>query len=296
MLQSVKIGEKLLEVPVIQGGMGIGVSRSKLAGAVAGEGGMGVISAAQVGYDEPDFRKDPEGANLKALKEHIQRAKELSGGRGLIAVNLMAVTQLYSDYVRVCAEAGADAVISGAGLPLSLPKDAEGSNLLLAPIVSGAKSARVILKSWDRKYGKTADFLVIEGPLAGGHLGFSPEELKDIDTAAFDREILDILEIKKIFEKKYGKKIPVFSAGGIFSGDDVRHQISLGCDGVQVASRFVATEECDASPEYKMAYIGAKPEDIVIIKSPVGMPGRALRNAFVDRVRGEGRRENYRMF
>lgn len=286
MLQSVTIGERILEVPVIQGGMGIGVSRSRLAGAVAREGGMGVISAAQVGYDELDFRKDPEGANLRALKEHIRRAKEISGGRGLIGVNLMAVTQLYSDYVKVCADAGADAVISGAGLPLSLPKDAEGSSLLIAPIVSGAKSARVILKSWDRKFQRTADFLVIEGPLAGGHLGFSPEELEQIDMEAYDEEIRGILKVKKSFEEKYGKKIPVFSAGGIFSADDVKHQIELGCDGVQVASRFVVTEECDASPEYKRAYIEAKDEDIEIIKSPVGMPGRALHNAFVSRVSG----------
>ncbi len=290
MLQSVTIGERILEVPVIQGGMGIGVSRSRLAGAVAREGGMGVISAAQVGYDELDFRKDPEGANLRALKEHIRRAKEISGGRGLIGVNLMAVTQLYSDYVKVCADAGADAVISGAGLPLSLPKDAEGSSLLIAPIVSGAKSARVILKSWDRKFQRTADFLVIEGPLAGGHLGFSPEELEQIDMEAYDEEIRGILKVKESFEEKYGKKIPVFSAGGIFSADDVKHQIELGCDGVQVASRFVVTEECDASPEYKRAYIEAKDEDIEIIKSPVGMPGRALHNAFVSRVSDGGQK------
>ena len=138
MLQSVTIGERILEVPVIQGGMGIGVSRSRLAGAVAREGGMGVISAAQVGYDQPDFRRDPEGANLRALKQQIHRARELSEGRGLIGVNLMAVTQLYEDYVRACIEAGADAIISGAGLPVSLPKDAEGSDILLAPIVSSA--------------------------------------------------------------------------------------------------------------------------------------------------------------
>lgn len=292
MLHSVTMGRRILEVPVIQGGMGIGVSRSGLAGAVAREGCMGVISAAQVGYDEPDFQKDPEGANLRALKEQIQLAKKLSEGRGLIGVNLMAVTQLYEDYVRVCIEAGADAIISGAGLPLSLPKNAEGSDILLAPIVSSAKSARVILKSWDRKCHRTADFLVIEGPLAGGHLGFSRQEIEafdsEEDSEAYEEEIREILRVKEAFEEKYDKKIPVFSAGGIFTAEDVRRQIVLGCDGVQAASRFVVTEECDAAEEYKRAYIEAKPEDIEIIKSPVGMPGRALRNSFIERVRRGG--------
>lgn len=295
MLQSVTIGERILEVPVIQGGMGIGVSRSRLAGAVAREGGMGVISAAQVGYDQPDFRRDPEGANLRALKQQIHRARELSEGRGLIGVNLMAVTQLYEDYVRACIEAGADAIISGAGLPVSLPKDAEGSVSCWHRFVSSAKSARVILKSWDRKCHRTADFLVIEGPLAGGHLGFSRQEIEAFDSKSYESEIQEILRVKETFEEKYDKKIPVFSAGGIFTAEDVRRQIALGCDGVQVASRFVATEECDASPEYKRAYIEAGTEDIEIIKSPVGMPGRALRQ-FLYRESSGWKRKDYGLF
>ena len=285
---AVKIGEHTLNIPVIQGGMGIGVSRCRLAGAVAKEGGRGVISAAQIGYDDPDFRKDPEAANLRALRAHIARAREISEGNGMIAVNLMAVTQLYGDYVRVCAEAGADAIISGAGLPSHLPKYAKNGDICLAPIVSSEKSARVILKTWDRKYQRTADFLVIEGPLAGGHLGFSQEELEQALSLNYDEEIRKILRVRDSFAEKYGRRIPVFSAGGIFSAEDVRHQIDIGCDGVQVGSRFVATEECDASPEYKQAYIEAGEEDIAIIKSPVGMPGRALRNAFIERVNRGG--------
>ena len=245
---------------------------------------MGVISAAQVGYDEPDFKKNPEEANLRALRQQIRKAKELSEGNGMIGVNIMAVTQLYEDYVKVCAKAGADAIISGAGLPSNLPKCAEGYDIKIAPIVSSEKSARVILKSWDRKYNRTADFIVIEGPLAGGHLGFSPEALSDIGSLNYDEEIEKILKVKEAFEEKYGQKIPVFSAGGIFTADDVRHQIKLGCDGVQAASRFVATEECDASPAYKEVYLSAEESDIEIIKSPVGMPGRAVRNAFIERV------------
>ena len=280
----VKIGDRRLDAPIIQGGMGIGVSRSGLAGAVAREGGMGVISAAQVGYDDPGFRKDPEEANLRALREHILRAKELAEGNGMVAVNLMAVTQLYGDYVKVCAEAGADAIISGAGLPSHLPKYAEGYDICLAPIVSSEKSARVILKTWDRKYQRTADFLIIEGPLAGGHLGFSQEELENSASLRYDEEIQKILALKEEFEEKYKKKIPVFSAGGVFSAEDVRHQIDLGCDGVQVASRFVATQECDASQAYKDMYLTAEESDVVIIKSPVGMPGRAIKNDFIRRV------------
>ena len=283
-LKPVKIGENYLSVPIIQGGMGIGVSRCRLAGAVAKEGGMGVISAAQVGYDEPDFKKNPEEANLRALRQQIRKAKELSEGNGMIGVNIMAVTQLYEDYVKVCAKAGADAIISGAGLPSNLPKCAEGYDIKIAPIVSSEKSARVILKSWDRKSNRTADFHVIEGPLAGRHLGFSPEALSDIGSLNYDEEIEKILKVKEAFEEKYGQKIPVFSAGGIFTADDVRHQIKLGCDGVQAASRFVATEECDASPAYKEVYLSAEESDIEIIKSPVGMPGRAVRNAFIERV------------
>lgn len=283
-MKAVQIKENTLEVPIIQGGMGIGVSRSRLAGAVAKEGGMGVISSAQVGYDEPDFRKDPEMANLRALEHQIARAKDISQGRGLIGVNIMVATRRYEDYVRCACRSGADAIISGAGLPVDLPKYASGYDVALAPIVSSEKSARVILKYWDKKYGRTADFLVIEGPEAGGHLGFSKEELKTVKRPDYEEEIRKILLVKKEYEEKYGVNIPVFVAGGIFEAKDVKRVLALGADGVQVASRFVATKECDACDAYKQAYVRAKEEDVVIIDSPVGMPGRAVRNAFIENV------------
>lgn len=283
-MKPVRLKNKLLELPIIQGGMGIGVSRCRLAGAVAKEGCMGVISTAQVGYDEPDFARNPEKANLRALPEQIRKAKETAHGRGMVAVNIMAVTQLYETYVKTVCEAGVDAIISGAGLPTNLPEYAAGHDVALAPIVSSEKSAKVILKYWDKKYHCTADFLVIEGPKAGGHLGFSNEQLENIEDLDYDEEIRKIVALKHTYEEKYQTSIPVFVAGGMFTKEDAVHVLDLGADGIQAASRFVATEECDASDAYKQAYIDARAEDVVIIKSPVGMPGRAVRNAFIDNI------------
>ncbi len=283
-MKPVKLKHKLLKLPIIQGGMGIGVSRCRLAGAVAKEGCMGVISTAQVGYDEPDFARNPEKANLRALPEQIRKAKEIAHGSGMVAVNIMAVTRLYETYVKTVCEAGVDAIISGAGLPTNLPEYAAGYDVALAPIVSSEKSAKVILKYWDKKYHCTADFLVIEGPKAGGHLGFSNEQLEDIEDLDYDEEIRKIIAVKNTYEEKYQTSIPVFVAGGMFTKDDAVHVLDLGADGIQAASRFVATEECDASDAYKQAYINARDEDVVIIKSPVGMPGRAVRNAFIDNI------------
>ena len=283
-LKGLQIGERMAAVPIIQGGMGIGVSRCRLAGAVAKEGGMGVLSTAQIGYDDPDFAKNPEETNLRVLPEQIKKAKEIAGGNGMVAVNIMAVTQLYETYVKTACAAGVDAIISGAGLPTELPKFAEGYNVALAPIVSSTKSANVILKFWDKKYHRTADFLVIEGPLAGGHLGFSKEQLEDIPSLDYDTEIQNIIALKQTYEEKYQTTIPVFVAGGIFTAKDAAHVMELGADGIQAATRFVATEECDASDAYKQAYVNASDEDVIIIKSPVGMPGRAIKNAFIERM------------
>lgn len=283
-MKPIEIGDYRLNIPLIQGGMGIGVSRCSLAGAVAKEGGMGVISAAQVGYDHPDFRSRPEESNLLELPNQIRKAKKIAQGCGMVAVNLMAVTQLYKEYVECICEAGADAIVTGAGLPTSLPEYTHGFDTKIAPIVSTAKAMQVILKYWDRKYSRTADFLVVEGPKAGGHLRFSFEILAQLSSYDFDAEVRAIVAAKRVFEEKYQRRIPVFLAGGISDAQDVRHALSLGTDGVQVATRFVATEECDASDKYKEAYIQAKEEDVTIIHSPVGMPGRALRNAFVERM------------
>ena len=280
-LKPLKIGELVAEKPIIQGGMGVGVSRSSLAGAVAAEGGIGIISTAQIGYDEEGFEKDQAGCNRIAIKKHIKRAKEIAGGKGLVGVNIMVALKHYKEHVQEAVKAGADVIISGAGLPMDQPKLVGENVTKIAPIVSSKRAAQLILKMWAHRYNRTADFIVVEGPKAGGHLGFSKEQLQDIDKLDYDQEIRDIIECKKDYEEKFQRKIPVIVAGGIFDRKDIEHVMKLGADGVQIASRFVATEECDASDAYKQAYIQAEKKNIQIIQSPVGMPGRALRNEFI---------------
>lgn len=282
-MKELRIGDKTARIPVIQGGMGVGVSRSKLAGAVAAAGGIGIISTAQIGYDEDIFKTDQRKANTEAIKKHIRLAKQQANG-GLVGVNIMVALKDYEEHVKASVEAGADVIISGAGLPVTLPGLVEGSDTKIAPIVSTEKAANVILKMWDRKFRRTADFLVIEGPKAGGHLGFSREELSAGDFTDYDNEIRRIIEVADEYGRKYGVHVPVIVAGGIFDKYDVEHALELGADGIQAASRFVATEECDAALAYKQAYVNASKKDVVLIKSPVGMPGRAIRNAFLEEV------------
>lgn len=305
-LKPLKIGNLVAKRPVIQGGMGVGVSLSSLAGAVAKAGGIGIISTAQIGFKDPDFGKNPMAANLRAIHSELKKARE-KAPQGILGFNIMVATKEYASYVKEAVKAGADVIISGAGLPIDMPKfvaEAEredgGSEIkerrtMIAPIVSSVKSALVICRMWDRKYHTAPDFVVVEGPCAGGHLGFSREQLAELgadtdhvaetfDEPAYDKEIRGIIETVKSFAEKYKKHIPVITAGGIFDHKDVLHQLELGAEGVQAATRFVTTEECDADIAYKEAYINAKEEDIVIVKSPVGMPGRAIKNKFLERV------------
>ena len=281
------IGDLKAEVPVIQGGMGVGISLSGLAGAVAAEGGIGIISTAQIGYREPDFDDHPIEANMRAIGKEVAKAKELSGG-GIVGVNIMVATREYERYVKAAVEAGVDLIISGAGLPMKLPELVGESKTKLAPIVSSLKSAEVIFKYWQKKYNRLPDLIVIEGPRAGGHLGFHMEDLMEIDDAAYDVEIQKIIDRVKEYGVQYGKDIPVVVAGGIYERKDMEHYMEMGAAGVQMATRFVTTYECDAAPAYKQTYMDAKEEDIVIVKSPVGMPGRAILNPFMKRAK-EGR-------
>ena len=284
-MKNLKIGEKLTRVPLIQGGMGVGVSLGRLAGSVAREGGIGIISTAQIGYREPDFDRNPEEANLRAIESEMKKARAISP-EGIIGYNVMTALKEHAAHIRAAVKAGADIVISGAGLPTELPALTEGSSTKIAPIVSTDKSANVILKYWDRKYNRTADLVVIEGPEAGGHLGFKKEELGAYTKESYDDEIRKIIATVKRYGEKYGMDIPVVVAGGIYDSSDVKHVMELGADGVQVATRFVTTEECDADIRYKQAYIDASENDIRIVKSPVGMPGRAIMNTFMERVMG----------
>ena len=305
-LKPLKIGNLVAKRPVIQGGMGVGVSLSSLAGAVAKAGGIGIISTAQIGFKDQDFGKNPMAANLRAIHSELKKARE-KAPQGILGFNIMVATKEYASYVKEAVKAGADVIISGAGLPIDMPKfvaEAENENgdsekkerrTMIAPIVSSVKSALVICRMWDRKYHTAPDFIVVEGPCAGGHLGFSREQLTELgadtdhvaetfDEPAYDKEVHGIIEVVKGFAEKYKKHIPVITAGGIFDHKDVLHQFALGAEGVQAATRFVTTEECDADIAYKEAYINAKEEDIVIVKSPVGMPGRAIKNKFLERV------------
>ncbi len=292
--QGLCIGNKIAALPLIQGGMGVGVSLSGLAGAVAREGGIGIISTAQIGFREPDFQTDSKAANLRAMVTEFQKAKELAARpdgtiSGLLGYNIMVATKDYSDYVRTAAKTGADVIISGAGLPTDLPAYVEGTDTRIAPIVSSEKAARILLKLWDRHYHRTADFVVIEGPHAGGHLGFSYETLENLYKenfdADYDQEIQKIIACVNTYAEKYKISVPVIVAGGIMDASQVRHVMSLGADGVQVATPFVTTEECDASLPFKQAYINASAEDIEIVASPVGMPARAIHNPFLEKMK-----------
>ena len=286
MSKSLKIGDLELKVPVVQGGMGVGISLSGLAGNVSACGGLGVISTAQIGWREPDFYEKPFEANFRAIEKEIKKARELAKG-GVLGVNIMVATQRYEEYVKSAVKAGIDIVISGAGLPIDLPKYVEGSKTKIAPIVSSLKSLTVICRMWERKYQTAPDLVVIEGPKAGGHLGFSREELETVTDEAYDNVIVSIIEKVKEYSEKFSKKIPVVVAGGIYERKDMEHVMKLGADGVQMGTRFVTTKECDADEAYKQSYIKAKKEDIKIVQSPVGMPGRAILNPFLEKVKTE---------
>ena len=276
-VKELRIGDLCAKIPVVQGGMGVGVSLSGRAGAVAAAGGVGVISTAQIGFRDPEFKENPIETNLRVIGEEIAKARKIANG-GILGVNIMVATRRYEDYVKAAVAAGIDLIISGAGLPMTLPALVEGTSTKIAPIISSVKSLSVITKYWMKKYSRKPDMVVIEGPEAGGHLGFSREELDNYTRESYDEEIKAILSITKEM------KVPTVVAGGVYTREDMEHYLAMGASGVQLATRFVTTKECDASDVYKQAYINAKKEDIEIVSSPVGMPGRAIHNAFLDKV------------
>lgn len=287
---AVTIRGKTLPIPILQGGMGIGVSLDGLAGAVAACGGMGTISTALCGFMEPDFNRNPQEANLRALDRQVRRAKELAKGAGLVAINAMVATTQYGDSIRTALRAGVDAVVCGAGLPRDLPAiaaDVADSDAAIAPIVSGGRAAGLICKLWDRHYSRIPDFVVLEGPQAGGHLGFSKEDALAAQAGrpkSLSILLHEVLEVLVPFKDKYGRDIPVFVAGGVKDGADMARYMKEGAAGAQFATRFIATAECDASTGYKQRLLDAKSADITIVQSPVGMPGRALHSPLIKRV------------
>ena len=295
-LKEVQIKNKTLKLPIIQGGMGIGISLSRLAGNMAKLGGMGVLSAAHPGYKHPDFLKEPLDTNLNEMKNEIKKAKKIANGNGLVACNLMVAMNNYNMMVQAVIAGGADAIISGAGLPLDLPRYTKGHEIAICPIVSSGRALKLILRTWDRKYQTTADFIVLEGSNAGGHLGFKDEELRNHTCHSLEALLAEVLEVKKEYEEKYNHEIPVFVAGGVYDGKEVVHYMNKGASGVQMATRFICSEECDADYQYKEAFVNAKKEDVVLVKSPVGMTARALNNSFVQKVNKGQKIEKTRCF
>lgn len=279
-LKELHIGDLVAKIPIIQGGMGVGVSLSGLAAAVAQEGGIGVIAAAGSGMLEPDGFSNYVEASKRRMRDEIRKARAKTNG--ILGVNIMVALSNFADMVSTSLEEGIDVIFSGAGLPLNLPQFLqEKHKTKLVPIVSSGRAAVLICKRWLERYNYVPDAFVVEGPMAGGHLGFKPEQLTQPEYA-LENLVPEVIQAIKPISETYHKDIPVIAAGGIFTGEDIFKFLQMGAAGVQMATRFVTTDECDASIKFKEAYINATPEDTVIIKSPVGMPGRALRNEFID--------------
>ncbi|OQX74914.1 MAG: nitronate monooxygenase [Bacteroidetes bacterium 4484_276] len=284
-MKPLKIGDLTIKVPIIQGGMGVAISLSGLASAVANQGGVGVISAVGIGMLEPDYIKNFRNANKRALSKEIQKARKLSQ-QGIIGVNLMYAASDFDDLLEVVIDEKTDMVFISAGLPLKNPvnlpvEKLENSGVKIIPKISSPRAAKLIFQYWVNHYNRVPDGIVIEGPLSGGHLGFKKTELINPKIKLSDL-IKETIEILKPFEDKFNVEIPVIAAGGIYTGEDIHNIMQSGAKAVKMGTRFVPTFECDADEAFKMSYISAKKEDIVLIDSPVGLPGRVVKNKFVE--------------
>ncbi len=280
-MEAFNIGDLRIKLPIIQGGMGVGVSLSGLASSIANQGGIGVISSAGIGMLEPDFVANFNEANKRALGKEIRKAKKMT--KGIIGVNIMVALSDFDDHIQVAIDQGADLLFVGSGLALKFPKISADKLAKIIPIVSSARAAKITFQYWERHYNKVPDAVVVEGPLAGGHLGFKKEQINNTDYL-LEKILTEVISIIKSYEQKFNKNIPVIAAGGIYTGADIHKFIKLGANGVQMGTRFVATYECDADIKFKEAYIKSKKEDITIIDSPVGLPGRAIGNKFLKEV------------
>lgn len=285
-MQALRIGGLEIKVPIIQGGMGVGISLNRLASAVANEGGVGVISSAGLGLLYRHLSKDYLEASILGLREEIRTARAKT--KGILGVNIMVALTNFEDMVRTSIEEKVDMIISGAGLPLDLPKYLQADSVTrLVPIVSSGRAAKIICEKWKSLYNYLPDAIVVEGPKAGGHLGFKADQIFD-EKFSLEELIPEVVKEVAVFEEKYQQEIPVIAAGGIYNGEDIYNIMQAGAKGVQMGTQFVTTYECDAADDFKQAYINANEEDVEIIVSPVGMPGRAIHNEFLAAVkRGE---------
>lgn len=282
-MKPLKIGNLTARLPIIQGGMGVGISLSGLASAVANEGGVGVISSAGLGLIYKDKALSLAQAAIEGLKIELRKARAKTSG--IIGVNVMVAMTNFADMVRTAIGEGVDIIFSGAGLPLNLPSFlTEGAKTKLVPIVSSARAAKLICEKWFKEYSYVPDAVVVEGPKAGGHLGYKSDQIFDQEFS-LEKTLPEVVEVVDKFASERGVHIPVVAAGGIYTGEDIYNIMALGAQGVQMGTRFVATDECDADIRFKQAYVDATEQDIEIIQSPVGMPGRAVRSSFLDAVR-----------
>lgn len=274
MVKPLKIGKHTARFPVIQGGMGVRISGGNLAGHVAKSGGIGLVAAAGIALNSSHYTgTNYFQAELQAFQTEIRKAREIAPD-GIIGVNVMVALSDYEALVKAAVEAGAQVVVCGAGLPLSLPElTADRPDVALVPIASSVRAAQLIARTWEKRYHRLPDAVVVEDPdTAGGHLG---EKMENIGTGEYD-QYGTIRGIKQFFMDEYHKDLPVIAAGGIWDRADLEHALAEGADGVQMASRFVCTEECDADPAFKQSYLECKKEDIGLIMSPAGLPGRAI--------------------
>ena len=287
-MKVLKIGNLTVAVPIIQGGMGVGVSLSGLAAAVANEGGIGVISSAGLGLLYNDYPGNFIEASIHGLKEEIRKAREKT--KGVIGVNIMVAMSNFADMIKTSIAEKVDIIIAGAGLPLDLPSFLKKDSLTkLVPIVSSARAAKIICEKWKSNYDYLPDAVIVEGPKAGGHLGFKEEQITD-NNYKLEKLVPEIITELKVYEEKYNHPIPLIAAGGIYTGEDIHDIMKLGASGVQMGTIFVTTDECDASDAFKQSYINATEDDIEIIRSPVGMPGRAIISNFITKVK-EGKKQ-----
>ncbi|MDP3399009.1 MAG: nitronate monooxygenase [Bacteroidales bacterium] len=282
-MNNFSIGNLNLSVPIVQGGMGVGISLSGLAAAVANEGGVGVISCAGIGLLYKEKSKDYFEASIFGLKEEIRKAKEKA--KGVIGVNIMVALTDFSDMVKTAIAAKADIIFAGAGLPMDLPSFLKkDSTTKLVPIVSSVRAAMIICEKWIKNYNYVPDAIVLEGPKAGGHLGFKSEQITD-EHFSLEEILPDLVSHIRTLEETHNRKIPIIAGGGIYDGKEMKKILDMGASAVQIGTLFVTTEECDASLEFKNSYIKAQEKDIEIIRSPVGLPGRAIGSRFLDRVK-----------
>lgn len=281
-IEAWRIGDLQIRLPIVQGGMGVGVSLSGLAAAVANCGGLGVISGVETGFYRDDYATDRRLASAAGLLEQLQLARAQSPD-GVIGVNIMVALNNYAEMVAAAVAGKADVIFSGAGLPLNLPELTAGSAVKLAPIISSGRAASLMCRHWQKRYGRLPDAFVLEGPMAGGHLGYSADQLQQPEQFALERLIPEVLQAIEPYPNEHGQ-IPLIAGGGLWTGADIARVLQAGAAAAQLGSRFVPTHECDASDAFKQEYLRATKEDVVLIQSPVGMPGRAVRNAFLERV------------